>query len=165
MNDAVVSHRFEDSLGYLVNHLMYAFRQGIIRKCGEAGFAITHEEMGVLVLLGSEDGATQTHLANTLAKDKAVITRLLNGLVKKDFVERRPDPVDRRVVRAFLTDSGNKAIQCIRPILMDYVAAAIRGVAQDEFDKACAVLRRIILNLETVNREETERRSTDESES
>ncbi|MDQ6959429.1 MAG: MarR family transcriptional regulator [Mariprofundaceae bacterium] len=152
MNDAAVSHRFEDSLGYLVNHLMYAFRHGIVRKCGDAGFAITHEELGVLVLLRREDGATQTHLANTLAKDKAVITRLLNGLVRKDFVERRPDPVDRRIVRAFLTTGGSRAIQCIYPILMDYVATAIRGVTQDEFDKTCAVLRRIIANLKAINR-------------
>jgi len=151
MNNAAVSQRFEDSLGYLVNHLMYAFRQGIVRKCGEAGFAITHEELGVLVLLRREDGATQTHLANTLAKDKAVITRLLNGLVRKDFVERRPDPVDRRIVRAFLTAGGTKAIQCIHPILMDYVATAIHGVNQDEFSAACTVLRRILSNLQELN--------------
>lgn len=151
MNDAAVSQRFEDSLGYLVNHLMYAFRQGIVRKCGEAGFAITHEELGVLVLLRREDGATQTHFANTLAKDKAVITRLLNGLVRKGFVERRPDLVDRRIVRAFLTAGGTRAIQCIHPILMDYVATAIHGVAQDEFDTTCAVLHRIISNLQSLN--------------
>ncbi len=151
MSDAAVSQRFEDSLGYLVNHLTYAFRQGIVHRCGEAGFVITHEELGVLVLLRREDGATQTHLANTLAKDKAVITRLLNGLVRKGYVERRPDLVDRRVVRAFLTTSGNGAIQCIHPILMDYVATAIRGVTQDEFDATCVVLRRILSNLQQVN--------------
>jgi len=151
MNDAAVSQRFEDSLGYLVNHLMYAFRQGIVRQCGQAGFAITHEELGVLVLLRRDDGATQTHLANTLAKDKAVITRMLNGLVRKGFVERRPDLVDRRIVRAFLTAGGTRAIQCIYPMLMDYVATAIHGVAQDEFDTTCTVLRRILSNLQSLN--------------
>lgn len=152
MDNAAVSQSFENSLGYLVNHLTYTFRQGIVRRCGEAGFTITHEELGVLVLLRNKDGSTQTHLANTLAKDKAVITRLLNGLVKKDFVERRSDPVDRRVVRAFLTASGSKAIQDIHPILMDYVAAAIHGVTQDEFNNACAVLRRILDNLQNLNK-------------
>ncbi len=151
MNDVTVSQRFEDSLGYLVNHLMYAFRQGIIRKCGDAGFAITHEELGVLILLGNADGATQTHLANTLAKDKAVITRLLNGLVRKKIVARRLDLVDRRVVRAFLTNHGHKTLQCVRPILLDYVKTAIHGVNQHEFDTTCAVLRRITDNLQTLN--------------
>jgi len=154
MKNAVVSQRFEDSLGYLVNHLMYAFRQGIVRRCGKAGFTITHEELGVLVLLRREDGATQTHLARTLAKDKAVITRLLNGLVRKAFVERRPDPADRRVVRAFLTTGGSGAVQCIHPILMDYVATAIRGVTQDEFNETCIVLRRILTNLEAINNDQ-----------
>jgi len=151
MNNTAVSQRFEDSLGYLVNHLMYAFRQGIVRRCNEAGYAITHEELGVLVLLGNTDGATQTHLANTLAKDKAVITRLLNRLVKKQIVERRTDTLDRRLVRAFLTGNGQKMLQCVRPILMDYVKAAIHGVSQPEFDTTCAVLRRITGNLQALN--------------
>jgi len=159
MSDAVVSQRFEDSLGYLVSHLMYAFRQGMVHRCGEAGFSITHEELGVLVLLRRQDGATQTQLANTLAKDKAVITRLLNRLVGKAFVERRPDPADRRVVRAFLTIDGTKTIQCIHPMLLDYVTTAIHGVTQDEFDATCVVLRRILGNLEAINMDAQRNRS------
>jgi len=157
MGDAAVSQRFEDSLGYLVNHLMYAFRHGIIRRCVEAGYAVTHEEFGVLVLLRRDDGATQTRLARSLAKDKAVITRLLNGLVKKGLVMRRSDTADRRVVRAFLTADGIRAIQCIYPVFLDYVTSALQDVNQRDFDTTREVLRRIITNLERMDRMRNDR--------
>jgi len=153
MNEAAVSQRFEDSLGYLVGHLRYAFRQGIVRRCMEAGYAVTHEEFGVLALLRRDDGAMQTSLARTLAKDKAVVTRLLNGLVRKGLVTRRPDAADRRVVRAFLTADGARAIQCIHPVFLEYVAAALQGVSQQDYDTTRAVLRRISANLEALNRD------------
>jgi len=148
MSDAAVSQRFEDSLGYLVNHLMYAFRKGIVHKFRKAGYEITHEELGMLVVLGKSDGLTQTCLADTLAKDKAVITRLLNRLVRKGWVDRQTDTKDRRIVRAWLTREGVLAVQHITPLLLDYVTAAIGGIDQEEFDTTCTVLRRIIANLQ-----------------
>jgi len=148
MKNAGVSGSYEESLGYIINHLMYAFRKGIIHRCGEAGYLITHEELGALVLLGRQDGVTQTSLADTLAKDKAVITRLLNGLVRKGWVDRKSDAKDRRIVRAWLTPGGREAIRKISPLLVGYVTAAIDGIGQEEFDAACTVLRRITANLQ-----------------
>ena len=145
--------RFEDSLGYLVHHLLYAFRQGIVRRFAVAGFPVTHEELGVLVLLMRDDGLTQTHLAETLAKDKAVITRLLDGLVKKHWVERRPGVTDRRLVRAFLTPEGTHVARSVFPLLMDYVSEALNGVSQEELDITFTALRRIIGNLKQMNEE------------
>jgi len=148
MQNAIVSGRFEESLGYIVNHLMYAFRKGIVHKFRKAGYEITHEELGMLVVLGKSDGLTQTCLADTLAKDKAVITRLLNRLVRKGWVDRQTDKKDRRIVRAWLTREGALAVQHITPLLLDYVTAAIGGIDQEEFDTTCTVLRRIIANLQ-----------------
>ncbi len=151
MQSATVSQRYEDSLGYLVGHLRYAFRQGIVRRCQEAGFAITHEELGVMILLRHRGGATQTQLARNLAKDKAVVTRLLNGLVRKGWVERRPDAKDRRLVRAFLTPDGTRAVEHIQPLFLNFAAAALAGVSQRDYDISRRVLRRIIANLEHLN--------------
>ncbi len=151
MQNAIVTGRFEESLGYIVNHLMYAFRKGIVHKCRKAGYDITHEELGMLVVLGKSDGLTQTCLADTLAKDKAVITRLLNRLVRKGWVDRQTDTKDRRIVRAWLTREGVLAVQHITPLLLDYVTAAIGGISQEEFDVTYTVLRRIIANLKHMN--------------
>jgi len=151
MGKAALPKRFEDSLGYLLHHLMYGFRQGLARRCAEQGHKVTQEELMVLMLLRQDDGLTQTQIAEVLAKDKAVITRLLNGLVKKDYVERLPDKSDRRLVRAFLTGEGAGLAQHLFPMVLDYVAEALSGVKQLELDSTFRVLRRIIDNLQQMN--------------
>jgi len=153
MHHVAVPQRFEDSLGYLLHHLMYAFRQGLARRCVEQGHKVTHEEIMVLMLLRQDDGLTQTQIADVLAKDKAVITRMLNGLVKKGYVERRPDKSDRRLVRAFLTKEGGVLSRHLFPMMLDYVSDALDGVDQREFDSTFRVLRQIIANLEDINRD------------
>ena len=142
-----VSEKFEDGLGYLVHHLLYAFRQGWSRECARTGYRITPEEMAVMALLRQEDGLRQTELSAKLAKDKAVITRTLTRLDQNGLVERRPDPDDRRVVRADLTDAGRRALTVLFPVLMDYIRHALDGVSQKDFDTTCRVLRHIIDNL------------------
>ena len=36
--------RFEDGLGYLIHHLLYAFRQGFSRECARLGINVTLED-------------------------------------------------------------------------------------------------------------------------
>jgi len=151
MCKAALPQRFEDSLGYLLHHLMYVFRQGLARRCAEQGYKVTHEEIMVLMLLRQDDGLTQTHIAKVLAKDKAVITRLLNRLVQKGYVERLPDKSDRRLVRAFLTTEGTGLSQQLFPMVLDYVSEVLNGVEQQEFDSTFRVLRQILNNLEAIN--------------
>lgn len=147
MCKAALPQRFEDSLGYLLHHLMYAFRQGLARRCSEQGYEVTHEEIMVLMLLRRDNGLTQTHIAEVLAKDKAIITRLLNGLVKKRYVERRSDKSDRRLVRAFLTPEGLDLAQCLFPMVLDYVSDALDDISRQEFNATCRILQRILANL------------------
>ncbi|MFQ5581567.1 MAG: MarR family winged helix-turn-helix transcriptional regulator [Mariprofundaceae bacterium] len=144
--------RFEDSLGYLVHHLLYTFRQGINRKLEGAGYNVRHEELGVLIVLNQEDDQTQSQLSESLAKDKAVITRLLNRLVKDGLVERRHDAKDRRIVRARLTTAGKQTSQRLLPMLWDFISKALEGVDQKEFKDACGVLQQILANLRKLGR-------------
>lgn len=145
--------RFEDSFGYLVHHLLYAFRQGINRELESAGYSITQEELGVLVVLNQSDGQTQSRLSEKLAKDKAVITRLLNRLVKQGLVERRHDPEDRRVVRAYLTGAGMQASQHVLPLLWAFIGKALDGIDQKAFEEACGVLKQMLANLRKINQD------------
>ncbi|MBD0742342.1 MarR family winged helix-turn-helix transcriptional regulator [Streptomyces sp. CBMA152] len=53
-------------------------------------------------------------LAQLLGCDKTNITGLVDRLERRDLVRRAPDPADRRVSRATLTDAGRKASREIR---------------------------------------------------
>lgn len=146
--------RFEDGLGYLVHHLMYAFRQMLSEQCAASGYPITADELAVVMMISQSKeraGLTQKQLADTLAKDKAVITRLLNSLENKELVVRATDRLDRRVVRTSLTKQGLEAAEMLRPKLMEILKLAYSDISEEEFLLTRDVLGRMLKNVKAVS--------------
>ncbi|GAV20805.1 transcriptional activatory protein BadR [Mariprofundus micogutta] len=151
--DTKMPRRFEEGLGYLIHHLMYAMRQTLARQCRESGCDITAEELAVLMIISEQEvepGLTQTQIAETLAKDKAVITRLLNSLSREGLVLRTPDEQDRRIVRARLTKQGFEAVNRLRPVLGALLGQLYEGISDEEFLATKAVLQRLLSNLKSI---------------
>jgi len=147
--------RFEDGLGYLVHHLMYGFRQMLSEQCAQSGYAITSDELAVLMITAQgqgEAGLKQTDIAATLAKDKAVITRLVNSLRKKGLLIREVDSQDRRAVRVRLSVDGAEAVDHLRPQLEQLLRRIYRDIDQQEFDLARNVLARILNNVTNIEK-------------
>ena len=63
----------------------------------------------VLSLL-DEGSAAAAALADHLAVSRPHVTAVVDGLVERGWVERRPDPDDRRRVSHVLTDGGRAAL-------------------------------------------------------
>lgn len=63
---------------------------------------------GYVVLLALDRGAmrTQAALAQAIGADKTRIIRTLDDLQDRSFIERHPDPEDRRVRLLAITESG-----------------------------------------------------------
>jgi long-chain acyl-CoA synthetase len=58
----------------------------------------------------AEGPAAASALAGKLAVSRPSVTALIDGLVGRGFVERRPDPTDRRRVDHRLTAAGERAL-------------------------------------------------------
>jgi len=142
--------RFEDGMGYLIHHLMYAFRQLLSEQCAQSGYAMTADELAVLMITAQgqgEAGLKQTDIAATLAKDKAVITRRVNSLLKQGLVVRTADHKDRRAVRVCLSADGKAAVAHLRPQLEQVFRRIYGDIDQQEFDIARDVLMKILHNV------------------
>jgi MarR family transcriptional regulator, organic hydroperoxide resistance regulator len=63
-------------------------------------------QFDILATLGFEQGITQQELAERLLVTKGNICGMIDRMEASGWVERRPDPVDRRVNRLFLTRQG-----------------------------------------------------------
>jgi DNA-binding MarR family transcriptional regulator len=60
----------------------------------------------VLRALWEEEGITHSELAQRLHVQPATISNMLRRMEKAGFVQRRPDPEDRRLSRVYLTEAG-----------------------------------------------------------
>lgn len=84
-----------------------------------------------LFMLYIREGLTQQEMAYRLQADKAAVARTLAQMEQQGFVERRPDPQDRRVVRVYLTDQS-RALRGALEAAISRVMIHLRGDLGDE---------------------------------
>ena len=68
---------------------------------------ISFQQALALVMI-DEDGLKMSRLSKRLGIDNSTTTRLIDGLEKKGLAKRRRDKFDSRVLKVFLTSSGEK---------------------------------------------------------
>lgn len=95
------------------------------------------------------DGISQKELAGRIGVDGSTLVRLLDILVAKEFVQRRPDGSDRRTNRIFLTNQGKAQLEIIRRLLSEAEAELLSdlsdadiAVMQEAFSRIRARIRR-----------------------
>jgi len=96
------------------SRVMGAFYAGTL---AQAGLRISPAGLGVLRVLLARDGLKSSDVAARGWSSPGTLTSVVNTLVREGYVERRPDPGDRRVVRLYVTDKG-------RRICEDYLTIA-----------------------------------------
>jgi len=100
----------------------------------------------VLMVLSDEQGVTQDYLAGVFLIDKGSIARAVNVLEEKGIVRRITDESNRRAVRLYLTEAGEKLISEVVKIDKEWEEAAFSGLSEDERAQAMALLCKISEN-------------------
>jgi DNA-binding MarR family transcriptional regulator len=77
----------------------------------EADVQISPAGLGVLRVLLADDGLKSSDVAARGWSSPGTLTSVVDRLVREGYVQRRPDPADRRVVRLYLTDAGRQACE------------------------------------------------------
>jgi DNA-binding MarR family transcriptional regulator len=101
----------------------------------------------VLAFLSRDDGAPQTNLADQLDVGKVTLGGLVERLEQSGVVERRPDPIDRRVKRVYLTREGRKLVSQNRELDKGVNAITLQGVSEVDFAITMRTLEKMKMNL------------------
>ena len=72
-----------------------------------------------LEAIGTQGQLTLNELADSLYITPSTASRTIEELVRKDLVERRQDPTDRRAVRLTLTPQGQALFEALRQHLIE----------------------------------------------
>jgi MarR family transcriptional regulator, organic hydroperoxide resistance regulator len=88
------------------------FHNRLERRMGEAlgVHGLTLPQFDVLATLWHGEGITQQELAERLLVSKGNVVGLIDRVGAAGWVERRPDPEDRRANRLYLTEGGRKIL-------------------------------------------------------
>jgi DNA-binding MarR family transcriptional regulator len=100
------------STGYLLARVGAESRRMWARMLAEHG--LTPHHFGVLMLLDQAGTASQQQLSRGVGVDPRNAVPLLDLLERRQLVQRRPDPADRRRHAVALTPAGRAAIAELR---------------------------------------------------
>ena len=146
-------HRYKvrESLGFLTGVAYRAINRRLLHNFKEAGHEITNEQFGILVQLWCTDRLTQMELSIRTGKDKPSVSRLLNHLEKKGYIERREDPEDKRNNRIHLTQKGKQLEEPSLELALKTLKEALKGVDEKELAITKKVLEKVENNLFSID--------------
>jgi MarR family transcriptional regulator, organic hydroperoxide resistance regulator len=136
-----------ESLGYLVHHAARAMSGRLNRNFAAAGYDVTAEQWKVLLRLWEHDGLTQNELCSRIAKNKASLTRLIDGLERRGLVNRTTGGRDRRSKRILLTPAGRVLRDPLTALALQTLAEAQAGLPESKLSVCREVLRTVFSNL------------------
>jgi len=142
--------RTEDvSFGYLLSDVTLLFRKHFDRRAVK--FGLTRAQWRATKVLYHREGLRQTELAEFLEMEPIAVGRVIDRLQAAGFVERRPDPKDRRAWRLYVTEQARVIVDDMEIIARDLRKDVTRGIGYDELKQALEVISRIKDNLQALD--------------
>jgi DNA-binding MarR family transcriptional regulator len=145
MGSAMERTDLHRNFGFLIHDIARLMRVAFDRRGKELG--LTRSQWWVLTALYAKEGVAQSELAAFMDLEKATLGRLLDRLEEKGWIERRADPVDRRVKRVYLTDTVQSLMRELREIAADIRSDAMKGLSRREHEAFIDTLLTIKSNL------------------
>lgn len=133
------------NIGFLLKDVSRLWVRHFEQRATQLNMTLT--QCKVLVYLSRNEGTTQARLAELSDTDPMTLVRVLDRMQKDEWLERRPDPNDRRAYRLFLKPAADPVLAEIVRIGDKARAEAMAGLSADERAQLLALLERIRGNL------------------
>ena len=95
---------------------------------------LSYTEMHTIAAIGEDSSKSMSEVAKNLGITVGTLTIAINNLVKKGYVDRTKDHLDRRVVLITLTDKGKKVCRIHDEFHEEMVKSTIDGLTKEEED-------------------------------
>lgn len=112
------------------------------------GFDVTVDQWVILKRINEGNGISQVEIAQSTFKDPAAVTRMLDILCRKELVERKAKPEDRRAFMISLSPKGNELVERMTPVVQALRAKSLEDFSEDETTVLKKLVNKIYYNLE-----------------
>jgi DNA-binding MarR family transcriptional regulator len=133
------------TLGFLLGDVSRLLRREFDRRVAHLG--LSQAQWRVLARLSVCEGINQANLAEQIEIQPISLTRLIDRMQAAGWVERRPDPKDRRALRLFLTPKAQPLLSELFRHGEETRQAALDGLSDPEVRQLSASLEKMKSNL------------------
>jgi DNA-binding MarR family transcriptional regulator len=129
------------SVGFLISQLGFVSSKAFMEALRPVG--IDPREFLLMRFVAASEGQSQQALAERLSVPASRMVALVDHLEDAGFLERRPDPEDRRVRGLYLTRKGRGALERASKIAIDYETRLCAGINREERERLIDLLQKL----------------------
>ncbi len=135
----------EQSFGFLLHDIARLMRKKFDQRAKALG--LSRSQWQVLVHLSRHEGINQSGLAEILEIENITLGRLIDRMEEAGWVERRPDPRDRRARLLYMTEKVAPVMERMFKIAEETRNDALAGLPPAERETLLDALRFVRSNL------------------
>lgn len=132
-----------NNVGTLLDRTTRLLKAHFLRAFKDAGINLTPEQWVLLDHLCRTGPSSQTDLANGTFKDPPTVSRILDKLVAKGYVERTRFPNDRRRYQVGPTPAGQSTHEQLLPKVEDLRVRTWQDLSEEDYDDLTRILETI----------------------
>jgi len=133
------------SIGYLLWDVSRLVRKRYTLESSST--CLTLAQAKALSHIATHQGVKQVELAEFLEIKPMTLVPIIDSLVEEGFVERRPDPKDRRAHLIYLLPAADDQLKKIKSIADKVWSHALEGISEQEQKQFFSTLQNIHTNL------------------
>ena len=131
---------------YTIEKTIKEYRRFAQRNLNKTIENITVDQALLLIFKNSYPEISQNELGELMFKDNASVTRMIELMAKKDYLERSINKQDRRKYNLTITDKGEKILTDLNTIILSNRKSALSGISDSEITQLKSTLNKIINN-------------------
>ncbi|MBL6447803.1 winged helix DNA-binding protein [Fulvivirga sp. 29W222] len=133
---------------YSIEETIKAYRRLSQKNISEVIPDITVDQALILIVINQND-KTQSEIADLVFKDYASMTRIVNLMVSKDYLDKTVDAEDKRKTKLTITEKGKRVIKKLKPMITKNRETALAGVSEEEMLQLFNILQKITKNCQS----------------
>ncbi len=141
-----MNNNITDVIFYTIEKAIKSYRKFAQKRIDQAKLDITIDQWLVLNCLSKNKNISQNKLAELIFKDVTSVTRIIDLLVKKEYVIRSFHSSDRRRFNLTITEKGDAIIRQASQIVNENRSTALENISAEEVKQADLILQKLIAN-------------------
>jgi DNA-binding MarR family transcriptional regulator len=132
----------QQSIGYLLK-----MSQSLVHDRAAAAFAghdLSFMQWIALMVLREKGSQTASELCRYMRHDNGALTRMLDLLEERGYVQRERSEEDRRVVKLQLTAAGKRKVTELMPLVVESLNETLADFSKAEFAELLRLLDKLV---------------------
>lgn len=128
-------------------HLVHVLKRRLHEQIEQLELPIAPMHVRVIKIISKQSPCTAMDVVNFLNRDKAQVTRLIKTLIEEGFIEKRPNPEDKRSQCLLTTERGNEVLAKIKAVDAEIFQKMTLNVSEEELEAFQLVAGKLAENL------------------